>query len=127
VLCLRLRDLLEVRFTVIFGPTEVEVRSLAALVHGSKCASAKVHDESARSERKRGDWDLDTATRLFKVADRIASFEERADLRSPGAGGIHQERVSAETDVLVPAVPRSLSKKRRARRSSSRYRLGCRI
>ncbi len=38
--CLRLRNLLEVRFMVISGPIEEDVRGLAALVHASKRASA---------------------------------------------------------------------------------------
>src|SRR5439155_7788427 len=52
---------------------------------------------------------LNTSTRLFEVANRIASFAERSNLRLPSAGGIDEERVSAQPDVLVPPVPRGLA------------------
>lgn len=99
------------RFVVIGGPIEEDVRRLATLVDTSKCASAKVDDESARREWKRGNRDSETSTRLFEIADRIASFDERSNLGSPSAGGIKEERVSAEADVPVPLVPRSLTEK----------------
>src|SRR2546427_7321858 len=73
-----------------------------------------MHDESARREWKRGDRYLDTSARLFEIANRIASFDERPNLRSPSPGGIHKERVTPQPDFLVPPVPRSFAQKRGA-------------
>jgi hypothetical protein len=70
---------------------------------------------------------MGTSARLFEVTNRIASFDERSNLRSPSAGGIHEERVSAQPDVLVPSVPRSLAEKRGARSCGSRHCLDRRI
>src|SRR5207249_11861509 len=73
-----------------------------------------MHDESARREWKRGDRYLDTSARLFEIANRIASFDERPNLRSPSPGGIHNERVTPQPDFLVPPVPRSSARMRAA-------------
>src|SRR5438034_6259576 len=109
------------------GPTEEDVQNLATLVHASKRASAKRHNESVRREWKRGDRYLDTSTRLFEVANRIASFAERSNRRLPSAVGIDEERVSAQPDVLVPPVPRGLAEERSACSSGSRNCRGRRI
>jgi hypothetical protein len=86
--CLRLGDLLKVRFVVIGGPIEEDVRRLATLIDTRKRASAEVDDKSARREWKRGDRDAETSTRLFEIAYRIASFDERVQSRvaNPGRG-----------------------------------------
>jgi len=113
--CLRLGDLLEVRFVVIGGPIEEDVRRLATLVDTRKRASAEVDDKSARREWKRGDRDLETPTRLFEIANRVASFDEGPNLGSPTLGGVNEQRVSAQPDVRVPLVPRRLTENRGAR------------
>jgi hypothetical protein len=109
------------------GPIEQDVRHFPPLVHASKRAPAEMHDESIRREWKRGDRYLGTSTRLFEVANWIASFDERSDIRSPGTGRIDKERVSTQPDVPVPSVPRSLPEKRGACTSGNRHCLSRRI
>src|SRR2546428_10100645 len=86
-----------------------------------------MHDESARREWKRGDRYLDTSARLFEIANRIASFDERPNLRSPSPGGIHKGGVTPQPDFLVPPVPRSFSQDRGAGSFGPRHCLSRRI
>ena len=86
-----------------------------------------MHDEAARREWERSDRYLSTSTQLFEVANRIAPCDERSDLGSPGAGGIDEEPVSAEPNLVMPPVPGALAQKRGACSLGSRHRLGRRI
>jgi hypothetical protein len=100
---------------VIGCPIEEDVRRLATLIDTSKRASAEVDDKSARREWKRGDRDAETPTRLFEIANRVASFDEGPNLGSPTLGGVNEQRVSTQPDVRVPLVPRRLTENRGAR------------
>jgi len=96
-----------VRMTVIApGTSRFVPRAAGRRDATSAPNSYEVHDESVRREWKRGYRYLDTSTRLFEVANRIASFDERSNLRLPSAGGIDKERVSS-CHLFHAASPRS--------------------